>query len=307
MNRTDDMAEGVSERRGARARGDTRTGRITGRGTSVKRRDGITHPPLAGRRHCLTLRTHRRTIRRMPLPFAPALLQVPIVRDTIVALTVPPERTLFDWTSGVLQIVALLAGTAALIAMAASALALRRAVTVLQGTADRLATDAQPLLHQATRAAEDARDVVKLVRAETEKLAGATGAVSARVLEVTEAAADRLDQMHALLDVLQDEVEDTALSAAATVRGLRVGAAALGAALGGRRRRRDDADASDVMADGEDDDADAPPADDDGDAPDEDAERPYFGASDDGDAVDDADELEERPRRRRSGSRRRRG
>jgi hypothetical protein len=238
----------------------------------------------------------------MPLPLASALLQVTFARDTIVALTMPAERTLFDWASGTLQIVALLAGTAALVAMAASALALRRAVTTLQGTVDRLAADAKPLLHQATRAAEDARDVVKLVRAETEKLAQATGAVSARVLDVTDTAADRLDQVNALLDVLQDEVEDTALSAAATVRGLRVGAVALGAALGGRRRTRETGDGDAEEQDGADEALDGVELD----GGDDEADRPYFSRGPDDDEPDD-DAEEERPRRRRSGSRRRRG
>jgi hypothetical protein len=229
----------------------------------------------------------------MLLPLTPSLQQAAAARDTIVALTMPAERTLFDLTSGALQIVALLAGTVALIAVAVSALAVRRAVTALQGTVDRLSADAKPLLQQATRAAEEARDVVKLVRAETEKLAEASSAVSARVREVTDAAADRIDEVNALLDVLQEEVEGTALSAAATVRGLRVGAVALGAALGGRRRATiDEADDpfDDEAPDEAFDDEDADDAREDeglGDEEDEE-ERPYF--------ADGPDDSEEAPR-----------
>jgi uncharacterized protein YoxC len=231
---------------------------------------------------------------------------VTIARDTIVALTMPAERTAFDVASGTLQIIVLLAGLIALIAMAITAFALKRVIEKLQETIDRLASDAKPLLHQATRTTEEARDLVKRVRSEAERLAEATGAVSDRLLDVTDAAGERLDQVNALLDVLQGEVQETALSAAATVRGMRVGAVALGAALTGaktvRRRVASDApvddDAWDEAEDLEEDDDDLVADDPSVSAPDD---RPYFVADDERDEDD-----EEPPRPRTASSRRRR-
>ncbi|MCU0615910.1 MAG: hypothetical protein MUD17_02330 [Gemmatimonadaceae bacterium] len=218
----------------------------------------------------------------------------PVTRDTIVTLTMPAERTAFDMASGTLQILVLIAGLVALLAMAASAFALRTAIQKLQDTVDRLATDAKPLLAQATQASDDARQVIQLVRREAEKVVAVTGEVSARLLEVSDEAEERLDRVRALLDVLQDEVESTTISAAATVRGWRTGASAIGDALAGRGPRRrgprrqseaplpwadaahgDDAPDDEAM----DDDAMDDDAIDD-DAPDEDRldprERPYF-------------------------------
>ncbi len=257
--------------------------------------------------------------------FSPLLQAAVASRDTIVALTMPAERTAFDMASGTLQILVLVAGLVALVAMAATALALRHAITKLQDTVDRLVGDAKPLLHQATRASEDARDVIKLVRAEAEKIAGATGAVADRLLDVSQAAEERLDQVNALLDVLKDEVQDTAISAAASVRGMRVGAVALGAALsGGRRlRRRHDADDERSLIDA---DADDELADDDGEHDDalddavelagmdgddaslDPAERPYFTDSDGGVGADGWEDAgaEARPERPRRAARRRR-
>jgi uncharacterized protein YoxC len=229
-----------------------------------------------------------------------------ITRDTIVALTMPAERTAFDVASGTLQIIVLLAGLIALIAMAITAFALKRVIEKLQETIDRLAADAKPLLHQATRTTEEARDLVKRVRTEAERLADATGAVSERLLDVSEAAGARLDQVNALLDVLQEEVQETALSAAATVRGLRVGAVALGAALTGAKagRRRVAADASpdrDALDEGEDDEEDEEEDDlvTDDPSPSDPDDRPYF-------ADDEPDEDDEEPARPRTASSRRR-
>ena len=162
----------------------------------------------------------------------------PVTRDTIVTLTMPAERTAFDMASGTLQILVLIAGLVALVAMAASAIALRTAIQKLQDTVDRLATDAKPLLAQATQASEDARQVIQLVRSEAEKVVAVTGEVSERLLDVSDEAEERLDRVRALLDVLQTEVESTAISAAATVRGWRTGASAVGDALAGRGPRR---------------------------------------------------------------------
>ena len=170
-------------------------------------------------------------------PFSALLQATTVTRDTIVTLTMPAERTAFDLASGTLQILVLIAGLVALVAMAASAIALRTAIHKLQETVDRLAADAKPLLAQATRVSEEARDVVKLVRAEAEKVVAVTGDVSDRLLDVADAAEQRVDRVRALLDVLQTELEDSTLSAAATVRGWRVGATALGDALAGRRAR----------------------------------------------------------------------
>lgn len=230
------------------------------------------------------------------------MLQPPaaIVRDTIVTLTMPAERTAFDLASGTLQIIVLLVGLVALIAMAVTALALKKVIDKLEGTIERLAADAKPLLHQATRTTEEARDLVKRVRTEAERLAEATGSVSERLLDVSEAAGERLDQVNALLDVLQDEVQETALSAAATVRGMRVGAVALGAALTGakavgRRTARDDADVASAHLEADDDDL----LDDEELEPPDPSDRPYFAADD---APDDDDE----PARPRTASSRRR-
>ncbi len=187
------------------------------------------------------------------------LLQASVIRDTIVTLTMPAQRTAFDYASGTLQILVLVVGLVALAAMALLALTLRKAVVSLQGTVDRLSADAKPLISQATRVTEEARDVMKRVRGEVDHIADATASVSARLHDLSDAAEARIDEVNALLDVLQDEVQDTALSAAAAVRGARVGAVALGAALGLRTRRlKPDADHEAdgaYLDDGDDDDA----------------------------------------------------
>jgi uncharacterized protein YoxC len=233
----------------------------------------------------------------MDLPFDfSALLQSAVIRDTIVTLTMPAQRTAFDYASGTLQILVLIVGLVALASMAAMTLTLRRAMISLQATVDRLAADAKPLLQQATRTSEDARDIVKTVRREVDRIAEATAEVSERLLDLSDLAEDRIDSVSALLDVMQDEVQDTAISAAATLRGARVGAVALGAVLGLRGRNNDD----DASADEDDEELDDDLVDDDYDDED-DAEALYdldVESAELGDA--EVDDTSNTPKRNRS-------
>lgn len=166
------------------------------------------------------------------------LLQTAVRTDTIIARTIP-ERGLLDWTNGILQLVVLLLAVATLVALLLLFLALRASVRRLTETADRLAADARPMLTQANAMVGDARTMVSLVKRDVERLTDAAGAVSEQLLDAAETTAQRVDEVNAVLDVLQDELEDTVLTTAAAIRGVRVGAQALATGLvGGSRGRR---------------------------------------------------------------------
>ncbi len=231
------------------------------------------------------------------------LVQAGVIRDTIVTITVPAPLTAFDYASGTLQILVLIVGLVALSTMALLTITLRKSIVALQGTVDRLSADVKPLITQATLVTDDVRDVVKTVRGEVNRIAEASAEVSERLLDLSDAAEVRIDEVTALLDVLQDEVQDTALSAAAAVRGARVGAVALGAALGlpkrqaKRRKKRDTMDPAEAsyFDDDEGDDED-----------DDDVELSYLDADDEDideeaalrldDDETDTDSRDERPR-----------
>ncbi len=99
-----------------------------------------------------------------------------------------------------------------------------------------------------------------------DKTAETVSAIRVRVDDVAQSAADRLEDVNALLDVVQQEMEDTVLAATSAVRGVRVGATAgvktLQTILGlgrdardRRRRKRAEAGTDEVEAPPHDDDA----------------------------------------------------
>jgi methyl-accepting chemotaxis protein len=184
-------------------------------------------------------------------PLAGMLLQAVTRPDTIIARTIP-ERGVLDWTNGILQLIVLLLAVAAIIALILLFLAMREGIKRLNATVDRLAADARPMLTSANAMVTDAREMVAMVRRDVERVTDAAGAVSDQLLDAAEVTAQRVDEVNAVLDVLQDELEDTVLSTAAAIRGVRVGAQtlAMGLVRGSsdrrpRRRRSRHRDSSD--------------------------------------------------------------
>jgi methyl-accepting chemotaxis protein len=182
----------------------------------------------------------------MPLAIALPrfLLQAITVPDTIIARTIP-ERGVLDWTNGILQMLVLVLAVGALIALILLLLAMREGVKRLNGTVDKLAADTKPLLANATAISQDAREMVAMIRGDVERLTDAAGAVSDQLLEAAEVTAQRVDDVNAVLDVLQAELEDTAIGAVAAIRGVREGTRALTGRRPRRRPRRAEPDAFD--------------------------------------------------------------
>ena len=195
----------------------------------------------------------------------PMLLQSAVARDTIVALTVA-TRTPWDYLEGVVQLVVLAVALVALVTVVLGALAVRRGVGALERALASITADAKPLMEEATRTVAEARGIVETVRSEVDKTAETVSAIRVRVDDVAQSAADRLEDVNALLDVVQQEMEDTVLAATSAVRGVRVGATAgvktLQTILGlgrdardRRRRKRAEAGTDEVEAPPHDDDA----------------------------------------------------
>lgn len=89
---------------------------------------------------------------------------------------------------------------------------------------ETLDRDARPALLAARTAAEEASRVAILIRREVEGIAGTSESLRTRVDRTAASLEDRFAEFEALLDVLQDEVEDTVLDVAAALRTTRRGA-----------------------------------------------------------------------------------
>ena len=103
-----------------------------------------------------------------------------------------------------------------LVLVTAAALWLRRLGRVL----DR---DGQPLLQAARSVAEDAGTIVRQLRGEVEQIVATSRDVRLKVSGAAGSLDERARDLEAVLDVLQDEVEETALDVAVALRATRRG------------------------------------------------------------------------------------
>ena len=106
----------------------------------------------------------------------------------------------------------------AIIALAALVVA---AASVASALGIRMFTKA--IEHLAGPAIQDVRLLIGTIKAETDALAGTSRDIRMRIVRAADAAEHRLSDLDALVEVVQDEMEDTALDAAATLRNVRRG------------------------------------------------------------------------------------
>lgn len=168
----------------------------------------------------------------------PLLVQAAAQADTVVTRVIP-VRGVLDWSSMILQLVVLLLGIATLATMVMLLATIRNGVARANAIMEQFAADAKPLLGKATEVATDAREVVAMLRTDVERVTEAAEAISDQLLDAADITARRVDEVNAVLDVLQGELEGTAIAAAAAMRGVRAGTRALGK-KGRNRRERDD-------------------------------------------------------------------
>ncbi|MCU0648347.1 MAG: hypothetical protein MUF00_10160 [Gemmatimonadaceae bacterium] len=144
--------------------------------------------------------------------------------DTIVALTMPAQRTVFDVASGTLQLIVLVLGVAALGALVALLLGLRTTLTRLEAQLNSLRTDATPLLTRLNDVAADARVVTARLRTDVVRVSDAANRMGDTLDRAATRTARRLAAVDRTLAVAQGEVEESILVASSLMRGLRVGA-----------------------------------------------------------------------------------
>ncbi|MBI4502947.1 MAG: hypothetical protein HY700_17520 [Gemmatimonadetes bacterium] len=100
---------------------------------------------------------------------------------------------------------------------------LRRAVALLERAADTLQQEIVPAVQSVRGVVEQATQVAGTVRGELEAVVDTSRDLRGRVKRAADAAQARLSDLETLLDVVYEEVEDTALDVASALRTTRRG------------------------------------------------------------------------------------
>jgi uncharacterized protein YoxC len=88
---------------------------------------------------------------------------------------------------------------------------------------DKIYGDINPLMRHASAIADNVDYISTAIRVDVQQVSQTVAAVNQRLQQATDAAEDRINQLNALLDVVQEEAESAFVTTASTIRGVQTG------------------------------------------------------------------------------------
>ncbi len=143
--------------------------------------------------------------------------------DTIYTKQVVSEPGLWEkitsTASGVMTITVIIL-TAALVPAAWN---FRKSYKKISEMLDKIYGDINPLMRHASAIADNVDYITTSIRVDVQQVSQTIAAVNQRLQEAVESAEDRMKQLNALLDVVQEEAESAFVTTASTIRGVQTG------------------------------------------------------------------------------------
>lgn len=143
--------------------------------------------------------------------------------DTLVTKQVTAEPGTFSKITSIASGIMTIALTVLTVFLVPAAWNFRQTYKKVNELIDRVYGDVAPLVRSASVLTEDAREIVASVKGDVRQVQQTVAAANARLLKAVREAEERLDQFNALIEVVQEEAENTFVETAATVRGVRTG------------------------------------------------------------------------------------
>ena len=143
--------------------------------------------------------------------------------DTIFTKTVAAQRGWFEQLTAIasgLVSLSLLVLTAALVPAAWN---FRKSYKKISDLLDKVCADINPLTKHASAIADNVDYITTSVRVDMQRVNQTINAANQRLREAVDLTEQRMNEFNALLKVVQQEAEDTFVSTAAMVRGVRKG------------------------------------------------------------------------------------
>lgn len=172
----------------------------------------------------------------------------PALPDTIVTKQVAVEQGAFAKVAGVAQGLMSIAILVLTVALVPAAWNFRKSYKRVNELIDRFYGDIGPLVRNANTVADNVNYITTAIRVDVQQFNQTVALANERLTVAVKTAEQRLNELDALMRVVQREAEDAFISTASTLRGVRAGATTL--------RDEVEGDVADVDVEGfEDDDA----------------------------------------------------
>jgi uncharacterized protein YoxC len=143
--------------------------------------------------------------------------------DTIYAKQIAAQTGWFERVTGIASVVLTLTIIILSAALIPAAWNFRKSYKKVSDMLDKVYGDINPLMRHASSIADNVDYVSTAIRVDIQQVSQTVAAVNQRLQQAVDAAEDRIHQLNALLEVVQEEAESALVTTASTIRGVRTG------------------------------------------------------------------------------------
>jgi len=143
--------------------------------------------------------------------------------DTIYTKQVVVQPGLWEKTTGIASGVMTITVIILTVALVPAAWNFRKSYKKVSDMLDKIYGDVNPLMRHASAIADNVDYITTSIRVDVQQVSQTVAAVNQRLQDALAGAEDRMKQLNALLDVVQQEAESAFVTTASTIRGVQTG------------------------------------------------------------------------------------
>jgi len=143
--------------------------------------------------------------------------------DTIYAKQIAAETGWFERVTSAASVVLTLTIIVLSAALIPAAWNFRKSYKKVSDMLDKVYGDVNPLMRHASAIADNVDYISTSIRVDIQQVSQTVAAVNQRLQQAVQLAEDRINQLNALLDVVQEEAESAFVATASTLRGVKTG------------------------------------------------------------------------------------
>lgn len=164
--------------------------------------------------------------------------QAAVLPDTIFTKQVAEDPSWWDRVTSVASGVLTLTFLALSAALIPAALNVRKTHKKISDTLDRIYGDINPIMRHASSITDNLDYISTSLRVDVQQVNQAVASTSQKLLKAAELAEDRINELNALLEVAQEEIEAVFVASVSTIKGVGTGAATFAKGRARKARRR---------------------------------------------------------------------
>lgn len=157
--------------------------------------------------------------------------------DTIFTQEISKDPSWWDRVTSVASGVLTLTFLALSAALIPAAMNVRKTHKKISDTLDRIYGDINPIMRHASSITDNLDYISTSLRVDMQQVNQTVASANQKLLKAAELAEDRLDELNALLEVAQEEIESVFVSSVSTLKGVGTGAATLARGRGRKSHR----------------------------------------------------------------------